>query len=109
MAGYKIEFKGERIEPRGKFGYINPNDIESTDDPYKVIANKEIFYNGNKLYKINDTINVYPENIYYEIQLTSNSGKVHTLYPRIQDNPTMGMAASPDIKRDLTRKNLRFH
>jgi cytochrome c-type biogenesis protein CcmF len=40
--------------------------------------------------------------------LTSGRNDRHTLYPRIQNNPTMGMAASPDIKRDLT-KDLYAH
>src|SRR5690606_38670323 len=37
MAGYKIEYRGERLEPRGKFGYINPNDVEFTIDPHTVV------------------------------------------------------------------------
>ena len=108
MAGYKIEFKGERLEPRGKFGYINPNDVTFTDDPYKVVAMKDIIYNKKKLYNAKDSISIYPENIYYELELTDGRGKVHKLYPRVQDNPNMGLAPSPDIKRDLT-KDLYAH
>lgn len=103
MAGYKIEYKGERLEPRGKFGFINPNDVEFIDDPYRVVAKRDVMHEGNKLFAAKDTIQIYPENKYYEIELVSNSGKTHTLYPRVQDNPTMGVAASPDIKRDLSR------
>lgn len=108
MAGYKIEYKGERLEPRGKFGYINPNDVAFTPDPYKVVALKDIDYNNKKLYSANDSIRIYPENIYYELELTDGSGKVHKLFPRVQDNPNMGLAPSPDIKRDLT-KDLYAH
>jgi cytochrome c-type biogenesis protein CcmF len=108
MANYKIEFKGERLEPRGKFGYINPNDVEFTDDPYKVVARRDVLFKGDKMYAAHDTIQIYPENVYYEIQLVGNNNKTHTLYPRIQNNPTMGRAASPDIKRDLT-KDLYAH
>lgn len=108
MAGYRIEFKGDRLEPRDKDGYVDPNDVEFTSDPFMVVARKDILYNGRKLYDAKDTFEIFPENRYYEIQLTGKAGKEHRLYPRIQDNPRMGMAASPDIKRDLT-KDLYAH
>jgi cytochrome c-type biogenesis protein CcmF len=108
MAGYKIEYKGERLEPRGKFGYINPNDVEFTDDPYKVVAIRDVIYKGRKLFNAKDSVSVYPENTYYEIELTDASGKIHKLFPRVQDNPNMGLAPSPDIKRDLS-KDLYAH
>ncbi|HYF69250.1 MAG TPA: cytochrome c biogenesis protein CcsA [Ohtaekwangia sp.] len=108
MAGYKIEYRGERLEPRGKFGYINPSDVDFTDDPYTVIAKNDIEYKGKKLYAANDTVRIYPENTYYELELTDDNGKVHKLFPRVQDNPTMGLAPSPDIKRDIT-KDLYAH
>jgi cytochrome c-type biogenesis protein CcmF len=103
MAGYKIEFKGERLEPRGKFGYVNPSDVEFLDDPYKVVAKRDIVYNKKTMYKAKDTIKIFPENRYYEVQLVGQNGKMHTLYPRVQNNPNMGVAASPDIKRDVSR------
>jgi len=103
MAGYQIEFKGERLEPREKSGYINPNDVEFLEDPYHVVAKRDVVYNGDKLYNAKDTFEIFPENKYYEVQLVNQKGGKHTLYPRVQDNPTMGVAASPDIKRDLSR------
>lgn len=108
MAGYRIEYKGDRIEPREKSGYVNPNDIEFTDDPFRVVAKNDVVFNGRKLYNARDTFEIFPENRYYEIRLTGKGGNDHTLYPRIQDNPTMGIAASPDIKRDIT-KDLYAH
>lgn len=108
MAGYRIEFKGDRLEPRDKDGYVDPNDVDFTDDPFHVVARKDIVYDGDKLYNAGDTFEIFPENRYYEIQLTGQSGKEHTLYPRVQDNPKMGMAASPDIKRDFG-KDLYAH
>jgi len=108
MAGYKIEYKGDRLEPREKPGYVNPNDVSFTDNPFKVVAKKDVFYRDKKLYNAKDTFEIFPENRYYEIQLTGKEGDHHTLYPRIQDNPNMGMAASPDIKRDLS-KDLYAH
>ncbi len=103
MAGYKIEYRGERLEPRGKFGYINPSDVYFTDDPFVVVAKHDIIEDGKTVYKAADSIKIYPENTYYQLELTDDGGKVTTLYPRVQDNPTMGLAASPDIKRNATR------
>ncbi len=108
MAGYRIEFKGNRLEPRDKPGYVNPNDVRFTHDPYHVVARRDVSFRGKKLYSAGDTFEIFPENRYYEILLTGQQGKEHRLYPRIQDNPTMGMAASPDIKRDLD-KDLYAH
>lgn len=108
MAGYKIEFKGERLDPRGISAYIDPDDVSFLEDPYRVVAKRDVIYEGRKLYNAKDTIEIFPENRYYQIELVSQSGKKHTLYPRVQDNPTMGIAASPDIKRDLS-KDLYAH
>lgn len=108
MAGYQIEYKGVRLEPRGKSGFVNSNDVDFLDDPFLVVAKKEIVYKGRKLFNARDTFEIYPENRYYEVRLTSSSGKEHALFPRIQDNPNMGIAASPDIKRDLS-KDLYAH
>lgn len=60
------------------------------------------------MFTAGDTFEIFPENRYYEIQLISQNGKEHRLYPRVQDNPQMGLAASPDIKRDLA-KDLYAH
>jgi cytochrome c-type biogenesis protein CcmF len=108
MASYRIEYKGERLEPRDKPGYVSFNDVEATDDPYRVVAKNDIVFDEKVLYKAKDTFEIFPENTYFEIQLVSANGKSHTLYPRIQDNPTMGKAASPDIKRDVS-KDLYAH
>jgi cytochrome c-type biogenesis protein CcmF len=108
MANYKIEYRGERLEPREKSGYVSMDDVEATGDPYRVVAKENITFDGDTLYHAKDTFEIFPENKYFEIVLTNAKGKSHTLYPRIQDNPTMGMAASPDIKRDAT-KDLYAH
>jgi cytochrome c-type biogenesis protein CcmF len=107
MADYRIEYRGVRLEPRKKTGYVNPNEVDFTDDPYMVVAKRDLFFEGKKLYNAQDTFEILPENKYYEIQLTSPKS-IHTLFPRIQENPTMGKAASPDIKRDLS-KDLYAH
>ncbi len=104
MAGYDIEYKGARIEPRHKSAYINKNDVELTLDPFKVVATKDIIFRDEKLYQAKDTIEIYPENTFYEIELRKNGKIAATLFPRVQINPAMGgFIASPDIKRKITR------
>lgn len=104
MAGYELEYRGERVEARHKSGYINKNDIEKTFDAYKVVAKKDIIYKGKKLYQAKDTFEINPENTYYEIELRKNNEVVASLFPRVQINEQMGgFVASPDIRRKLTR------
>lgn len=104
MAGYEIEFLGERLEPRHKSGYVKRGDVRPTEDPYKVVAKRDILYNGKKLYNAKDTFEIYPENTFYEIQLRKGDKTATSLYPRIQLNPGMGgILPSPDISRGLTR------
>ncbi len=104
MAGYEIEFLGERIEPRRKSGYVKRSDVSPTADPYKVVAKRDLSFNGSKLYNAKDTFEIYPENTFYEIQLKQNDKVAASLFPRIQLNPGMGgILPSPDISRGLTR------
>lgn len=104
MAGYEIEYLGERVEPRHKSGYISKNDILTTADPLKVVAKQDIFYSGKKLYQAKDTFEIFPENTYYEIEFRRGNAKPFSLYPRVQINPDMGgFVPSPDISRGITR------
>jgi cytochrome c-type biogenesis protein CcmF len=97
MAGYEIEYKGERIEPRHKSGYVNKNDVSLTTDRYSVVAKKDIYYGGKKLFSENEKFEIFPENTYYEIEFRKNGSHRFTLMPRVQINERMGNVASPDI------------
>ncbi len=102
MGGYDIEFLGERVEPRNKTGYVKRGDIEPTNDPFKVVATRDILFKGERLYNAKDTFEIYPENTFYEIQLRKGEKIAATLFPRIQLNPSMGgILPSPDIKRGV--------
>ncbi|MBS1976034.1 MAG: cytochrome c biogenesis protein CcsA [Bacteroidetes bacterium] len=102
MADYDIEFLGERYEIRSGSGYVKKSDVESTQDPFRVTAKRDIQYAGRLLYHARDTFEIFPENTYYEIQLRKGEQVAATLYPRIQLNPSMGgFLASPDIRRGL--------
>jgi len=102
MAGYDIEYKGERFEPRHHSGFIKKNDVVKTGDRDIVIARHDIVMNGGKVFSANDSIDIRGENTYYEIELRKGNKK-YTLYPRAQINPSMGgLLASPDIHRTAT-------
>jgi cytochrome c-type biogenesis protein CcmF len=104
MAGYEIEYLGERVEPRNVSGYVSKNDIDLTIDPYKVVATKDILFNGKKILNAKDTFAINPENTYYEIELRKDGKVEASLFPRVQINPAMGgFVASPDIKRNISR------
>lgn len=104
MAGYEIEFLGERLEPRNKSGYVKRNEVEATTDPFNVVAKRDILFKEKMLYKAGDTIEIYPENTFYEIALRQEGETVATLFPRVQMNPSMGgILPSPDIRRNADR------
>lgn len=104
MADYEIEYRGERVELRNKSGYVKKSEIFPTVNPNIVIARKDLFFDGKKLYKALDTFEIYGENTYYEIELRKNNKLSATLFPRMQANEEMGgVVMSPDIKKDLRR------
>jgi cytochrome c-type biogenesis protein CcmF len=109
MANYQIEYRGERLELRDKAGYVKKNDVFQTYNKYVVIAKKDLFFDGKKLYNAMDTFEIYPENTYYEIELRKNDRVAATLFPRVQVNEGMGgFIASPDIKKDA-RSDIYTH
>lgn len=104
MADYEIEYRGERFEATKKSGYVKKTDVALTTNPFVVIAKKDIYFEGEKLYAKQDTFEINPENTYYEIELRKNNQLAAILYPRVQVNEEMGgFIASPDIKKDLSR------
>ncbi|UII34310.1 cytochrome c biogenesis protein CcsA [Fulvivirga ulvae] len=109
MADYSLKYKGERLEPVDISSYINRNDIRQTGLPHMVIAKRDIVADGEVIFEKNDTIEIAPENTYYEIEYTNKQGEKFTLYPRAQVNESMGgLLASPDIKRGFD-KDLYTH
>lgn len=108
MAGYELNFKGEYLEPKKYSGYIRKNDLSDTAIPHLKVAKQGISLANGSIEK-NDTIEVYPENTYYEIEYTDRAGNKFNLYPRAQVNEDMGgLLASPDIKRKWN-KDLYTH
>ncbi|ELR71449.1 Cytochrome c heme lyase subunit CcmF [Fulvivirga imtechensis AK7] len=104
MADYQLKYRGERIEAVDISGYLNRDDLKATAIPHLVVAKRDITVDDKVVFQKSDTIEIAPENTYYEIEYTDKNGNKFTLYPRAQVNEAMGgLLASPDIKRDLTR------
>jgi len=104
MADYDIEYRGERFELRNKKGYVKKSEVIPTNNKHVVIAKKDLYFDGKKVYNKLDTFEIYGENTYFEIELRKNNKLAATLFPRVQQNESMGgFVASPDIKKDVRR------
>jgi cytochrome c-type biogenesis protein CcmF len=109
MADYSIEYRGERLELRNKKGFVRKSDVMLTNNKHLAIAKKDLVFDGKKLYNKLDTFEVYGENTYYEIELRKNNKLAVTLFPRVQQNESMGgFVASPDIIRRV-RSDIYTH
>ena len=103
MAGYEIEYMGARVEPRDKKGYVDKNDIIPTFDPNRVVARRDIYFEGKKLFSKDEEFRIYGENSFYEIQFRRDGEIKFVQYPRVQANEQMGIVTSPDISRAVTK------
>ncbi|GAA4827166.1 cytochrome c biogenesis protein CcsA [Algivirga pacifica] len=97
MMEYTLTYKGPRMTSKDIPGYFDRELLMFFSDPYRAIAKENIAVNGETYVLAGDTIHIYNENIYYEIEYKKDNGDVFTLYPRIQDNEQMGLVPSPDI------------
>jgi cytochrome c-type biogenesis protein CcmF len=97
MGEYEVNYQGARVEAKGFPSYIHKNALLPTADAFKQVAQQDISYKGKRYFKQGDTLEVSPENTYYELEFKKEDGKTVTLYPRAQVNPQMGLIASPDI------------
>ncbi len=103
MGQYMLNYKGRRLEVDGMPNYVDHNLLKSTGDSRMKIAREDLAYEGRTYFHKGDTVEVHPENIYFEVDYKDPSnGQNFTLFPRAQVNPNMGMVISPDIKRGLT-------
>ncbi|MCH8317829.1 MAG: cytochrome c biogenesis protein CcsA [Bacteroidetes bacterium] len=114
MNEYRVTYKGRYIEALGFPGYIKKELLIQTQNAHKVVAREDILYKEKVFYKKGDTLTIYPENTYYEVEYQpigqgeNKTSNTFTLFPRAQVNPDMGLIASPDIKTFLT-KDLYTH
>jgi cytochrome c-type biogenesis protein CcmF len=108
MGPYQLTYRGRRIEARDVPGYLPQKAVSVIEGDFHGIAQQNIEQNGKLYYKKGDTLALYPENTYYEIEYREPSGKIFSLYPRAQANDQMGLLASPDIKHKMDRDMYTF-
>jgi len=109
MAGYKLTYKGERVESLEHGDFISKYQLNETVLPHLMVATNTIELKNGATINKNDTIEIAPENTYYEITYEEPDGDEFVLYPRAQVNEAMGgLLASPDIKRKFG-KDLYTH
>jgi len=108
MQGYSLVYKGQRKDLKGVPGYVKNKQLSPTNDPNKMVTEEEIVLNGKNYFSRGDTVEVYPENTYYEVEYKKDNGKVFTLFPRVQVNPSMGTVFSPDIRKTWTEDLYTF-
>jgi cytochrome c-type biogenesis protein CcmF len=100
---YLVTYRGQRIEARNVPGYLPKSAVQLLENDFRAVAREDIAANGKTYYHKGDTLEVYPENTYYAVEYREPSGRVFTLYPRVQVNPRMGNAASPSIRKEWGR------
>ena len=104
MGEYMLTWRDVRIEPLHIPEYISKSWVDMIENDYKAVALRDIVVNEKKYYAKGDTLEVSPDNFYYEIDYRDPTGKIFTLFPRVQINPRMGgIVSSPDINRKLDK------
>ena len=108
MGKYQLTYRGRFIEGRDVPGFIPRKDVMLIEGDFRGIAQRNIEQNGKLYHKRGDTLALYPENTYYEVEYREPNGRVFSLYPRAQVNERMGLLASPDTRHETTRDIYTF-
>jgi cytochrome c-type biogenesis protein CcmF len=108
MGDYMLTYKGPRIQIRDMKQYIPWTDVQVIEGDFKAICLKDITVNSETYHKKGDTVAVYSENVYYEVEYLAANGSMTTLYPRAQMNEQMGTVISPDVKHELNKDLYSF-
>jgi cytochrome c-type biogenesis protein CcmF len=110
MDNYKVTYKGQCVEVENMPILVKKEVLfPLEEDERKHIAKINLDYNGKIYHKKGDTVYVTPENTYYAVEyLDTLSNEKFMLYPRAQVNKEMGLLASPDTRRFLS-KDLYTH
>ncbi|PWJ56829.1 cytochrome c-type biogenesis protein CcmF [Dyadobacter jejuensis] len=104
MGEYMLTWKDVRIEPRHIPSYISKSWVDLIEGDYRAVALRDIVVDDKQYYAKGDTLEIAPENFYYEVEYREPSGRVFNLFPRVQINPRMGgIVSSPDIQRKVDK------
>jgi len=100
MSGYQISYKGVFIEAKQYPYYLKKSSLMPMENnPFQALVVENIDKNGEIYFERGDTVDIYPENTFYEVEYRDEKGRIFELFPRAQVNPEMGLLASPDIHR----------
>lgn len=110
MVDYSLIYKGPRLSSPEIDGFLNKDRlIPISDDGRYLITEIALHNNDGTLIKdVGDTVEVYPENTYFEVLYKGDNGEEFSLYPRAQKNESMGLIASPDTRHFLTHDLYSF-
>lgn len=104
MEDYQLTWKDIRIEARGIDEYIPASWVDMIEKDFRAVALTDIIVGDKTYYSKGDTLEIFPDNFYYEIEYRDPNGKIFTLLPRVQINPGMGgIVSSPGIRREMGR------
>ncbi len=108
MGEFLLTYRGKRVEIRDVPTVVPQSAVMTIEGDFHGIAQQDISQNGKLYHKKGDTLALYPENTYYEVEYRDPNGKVFSLYPRAQNNERMGLLASPDIRHKADRDLYTF-
>jgi cytochrome c-type biogenesis protein CcmF len=96
---YTLTYKGLRVKSADFPTYIDKDILRETANPYRMTTTEDLAYKGKTYFTKGDTLQVYFENTYYEVEYEKANKEKFLLYPRIQTNEKMGngVVPSPDV------------
>ncbi len=103
MSDYLLTYRGPRTEIRDVPQYVPSSWLDIIEGDFHAVCLRDITVGEKTYHKKGDTVSVYPENVFYEVEYREPNGRITTLFPRVQFNERMGMVTSPDIKRELNK------
>ena len=103
MGDYLLTYRGPRTEIRDVPQYVPSSWLDIIEGDFHAVCLRDIIIGEKKYHKKGDTVAVYPENVFYEVEYREPTGRITKLFPRVQFNERMGMVTSPDIKRELNK------
>ncbi len=98
--GFTFTYLGPSYQEQASNRLIPSGEVIDSFQEHKKLVKKSLSLGD---YNTGDTILVSSENTYYPIEIKDEQGATFLITPRMQNNPTMGYIASPDIKSTLTR------
>jgi cytochrome c-type biogenesis protein CcmF len=108
MSDYLLTYRGPRVEIRDVPDYVPRTWVELIENDFHAVCLRDIETGGKVYHKKGDTVAVYPENVFYEVEYREPSGRITTLHPRVQMNKSMGTVVSPDVKKEFDKDMYSF-